>query len=152
ERARDRVLTPAEIKALWHALDTVGGPVCDAIRLLLLTGQRRSEVARMTWREIEGDTWQLPKERTKNARAHTVPLSQQALAVIKAQPKIGEYVFSTGTKAVANFSRTKSEIDAIMKPERPWVVHDLRRTVATNLQKLNVPIHVTEAVLNHRTG
>ena len=72
--------------------------------------------------------------------------------MIEQQPKLSEYVFTTGAKAVANFSRVKCEIDALMKPERPWVVHDLRRTVATNLQKLNVPIHVTEAVLNHRTG
>jgi integrase len=139
EHARDRVLTPAEIKALWHALDSVGGSVCAAIKLLLLTGQRRSEVAGQRRAEIDGDTWQLPGERTKNGRPHAVPLSHQALQVIERQPKLSEYVFTTGAKAVANFSRVKCEIDALMKPQAPWVIHDLRRTVATNLQKLNVP-------------
>jgi len=153
EQSRDRVLSPAEIKSLWHALDTVGGPACAAIKLLLLSGQRRSEVSHMTWSELNGDTWVLAKERTKNRKAaHVVPLSRQARELIEQQPRISEYVFTSGNRPVANFARVKQEIDALMKPEAPWVVHDLRRTVATNLQKLNVPIHVTEAVLNHRTG
>jgi integrase len=153
ERSRDRVLNDTEIRSLWRACDAVGGPAAAAIKLLLLTGQRRSEVSHMAWNEIEGDTWTLTKERTKNRKAaHVVPLSRQAQELIEQQPRIGDYVFTSGSKPVANFTRIKEEIDAIMKPDAPFVVHDLRRTVATNLQKLNVPIHVTEAVLNHRSG
>jgi integrase len=153
EPTRERVLSAAEIKALWHALDTVGGPVCAAIRLLLLCGQRRSEVALMRWSEIDGDTWQLSGARTKNGKAHTVPLSRQALAVIEQQPKISgcDLVFTSGGKP-ANFSRVKIEIDKIMRPETPWVVHDLRRSVASHMAALGVALPTIEKVLNHASG
>src|SRR5262249_17859216 len=136
----------------WRTLDTVGGPASAAIKLLLLTGQRRGEVAGMMWHEIYGDVWQLPKEKTKNRRAHNVSLSRQALTVIEQQPKAGEHVFTNGSKPIANFSRVKQEIDAIMKPERPWVVHDLRRTCASGMQRLGVRAEVIERALNHVSG
>src|SRR5262249_5687510 len=153
ERARERERSTAEIASLWHALDTVGGPACAAIKLLLLTGQRRSEVGQMTWSEIDGkNVWQLPKVRTKNRRQHIVPLSRQALAVIERQPKISEYVFTNGGKAIANFSRVKTDVDRIMKPDAPWVVHDLRRTCASGMQRLGVRAEVIERALNHVSG
>jgi integrase len=153
EPTRERVLSPAEIRALWHALDTVGGPVCAAIRLLLLCGQRRSEVALMKWSEIDGDTWLLAGTRTKNGKAHTIPLATQALAVIEQQPKISgcDFVFTSGGK-LANFSRVKIEIDKIMRPEASWVIHDLRRSVASHMAALGVALPTIEKVLNHASG
>jgi integrase len=148
ETARDRVLSPAEIKALWHALDAVGGPNCDAIRLLLLTGQRRGEVAGMAWSEIDGDVWTLPKERTKNGRAHVVPLSPQALAIIAQQPRTRDHVFGPHT----DFPRSKQRIDAVMKPAAPWTIHDIRRSVASHLAALGVALPTIEKILNHASG
>jgi integrase len=152
EATRERVLTEAEIRSLMAALDAIRGPAAAAIKLLLLTGQRRSEVAGMMWSEIDGDRWLLAGARTKNGKAHAVPLSRHALAVIEQQPRINDFVFTSGGRPVANFSRVKREIDAIMKPEAPWVVHDLRRTVASGMAGLGVALPVIEKVLNHSSG
>jgi integrase len=155
ERKRDRVLSDGEIIALWHACENIGGPEGGCVKLLLLTGQRRSEIAGMRRSEIDADVWRLPRERTKNATPHAVPLSAQALAIIDAMRQFAgsDYVFTTTGKApLAHFDQTKAEIDARMKPSTPFVLHDLRRTVATGLQKLKVPLEVTEAVLNHTSG
>ena len=131
----------------------------------------------MKWSELDLDAcvWSLPKERTKNKRDHELPLSVAAVDIIKALPRIGDkkdgFVFTTtGRSAVSGFSRFKTTIDKTMlelakeaakargddpaKVEAlaPWILHDLRRTVATNLQKLGVKLEVTEAVLNHVSG
>ena len=154
ERSRDRVLSPAEIKALWHALDTVGGPACMAAKLMLYTGQRRSECAGIRFDELDGNVWSLPKERTKNGRPHSITLSRQALAVIEQQPRISDsdYVFTAGSKPVANFSRVKLAVDRVMKPECPWCWHDTRRTAASGMQRLGVRAEVIERALNHVSG
>jgi integrase len=183
ERARERVLDDAEIKLAWQAFESLGWPFGPIGKLLLLTGARRDEVASMEWRELdlEAGVWRIPKERTKNKRAHEVPLSATAVDILKGlprvEPKRGKdgkvrpaLVFSTtGATAVSGFSRAKDAIDAAImvrlqeeakargdNPEEikapDWVIHDLRRTVATNLQKLGVRLEVTEAVLNHVSG
>jgi integrase len=154
ERSRDRVLSPAEIKALWHALDIVGGPACAAVKLMLCTGQRRGECAALRFDELDGNVWSLPKERTKNGRPHSITLSRQALAVIEQQPRISDsdYVFTAGSKPVANFSRVKLDVDRVMKPERPWCWHDTRRTAASGMQRLGVRAEVIERALNHVSG
>jgi integrase len=183
ERPRDRVLDDTEIKLAWQAFESIGWPFGPIGKLLLLTGARRDEVASMEWRELdlEAGVWRIPKERTKNKRAHDVPLPAAAVDILKGlphvEPKRGSdgrvrpaLVFSTtGATAVSGFSRAKDAIDVgiteklqaeakargddpagIKTPD--WVIHDLRRTVATNLQKLGVRLEVTEAVLNHVSG
>jgi integrase len=154
ERARERVLSADEIRSLWLAADAVGGPACSVIKLLLLTGQRRSEVAGMTWGEINGGVWSLPGSRTKNGEPHSIPLPKQALAEIEQQPRIGDYVFSNdGTKPVGDFTRPKKAIDAIMRPTTAFVVHDIRRTVATTMaEDLRIAPHIIEVLLNHISG
>jgi integrase len=154
EKSRDRALSPAEINPLWHALGIVGGPTAAAAKVMLLTGQRRGEVSGMRWDELARDTWSLPKERTKNGRPHTITLSRQALAVIEQQPRIydSDYVFTGGRKPVADFSRIKLAVDRVMKPERPWCWHDLRRTAASGMQRLGVRSEVIERALNHVSG
>ena len=162
---RDRVLSDDEIKWLWRACGQLGEPFGPLLKLLLLTGQRRSEVAEMTWAELTDDTWSLPASRTKNARAHTVPLSRQARDLIADVHRIAGagYVFTTnGSTPVSGWSKTKRRLDAKMldlaraeKPDAtipPWTVHDLRRTVASGLQKLGVALPVTEKILNHVSG
>jgi integrase len=155
EHARNRVLSDGEIIALWHACEEIGGPEGAYVKILLLCGQRRSEVAGMRRSEIAADVWTLPANRTKNRQVHTIPLSAQALAIIDAMPRFAgsDYVFTTTGKApFGHFDRIKTEIDARMKSSTPFVLHDIRRTVATGLQKLGIRLEVTEAVLNHTGG
>jgi len=155
EKSRERILSPAEIKALHDALTTVGSPIAGAALLMLYTGQRRSECAGLAHSEIEGDVWLLPGTRTKNKRAHAVPLSTQMRELIAQQPVKpgGPFVFSyDGSHAIGGFDRLKTEVDAVMKPEKPWTWHDLRRTVASGLAGLGVQLPVIEKILNHASG
>jgi integrase len=154
EQARDRVLTDAETIALWHACDTVGGSAGSVVKLLLLTGQRCGEVVGMRRSEISGDVWTLPPERTKNKQRHEVPLSTQALAIIDTVPGVDrDFLFtSSDTRRLGNMAQAKVALDTHMKPAQPWVVHDVRRTVATGLAKLGVDLPVIEKCLNHKGG
>jgi integrase len=163
ETPRDHVLSDDEIKLVWAACEQIGWPFGPIGKLLLLTGARRDEVAGMTWAELNLDarTWTLPSSRTKNKREHVVPLSDTAVNILKALPrnegKAGLVFTTTGRTPVSGFSKAKVEIDAAIvklagKPMPDWIFHDIRRTVATGLQKLNVKLEVTEAVLNHVSG
>jgi integrase len=124
--------------------------------LLILTGQRRGEVAEMRWSEVdlERRAWILPAARAKNGLAHEIPLSTQAIAIIEGLPRQQnqDLVFTvTGNTAVSGFSNAKDKLDA-KSGVKDWTVHDLRRTVATGLQRLGARLEVTEAVLNHVSG
>jgi integrase len=155
EHARERILSDDEIRALWLACDAIGAPAGACVKALLLTGQRRSEVAGMRRSEITGDVWTLAPERTKNKQRHDVPLSTQVLAIIEAMPQIAgaDYIFtSVGRAPLGHFDRTKRLINAHMEPETPWVPHDLRRTAASGMAKLGIRLPVIEKVLNHSSG
>jgi integrase len=165
ERRRDRPLTDTEIKAIWNAAG--GYPFGSVVRLLLLTGQRRSEVAGMKWSELDDPgnptLWTIPTERAKNGVRHNVPLSPQAAALIASLPRQnGEFVFSTrgGNVPVSGFSKAKVGIDKAagfldeggqpIEGKKPWRLHDLRHTCGTGLQSLRIPADVIGAVLNHK--
>jgi integrase len=164
ENKRERVLSDDELNLVWSAAESLGRPFGPVIHLLILTGARRDEVAGMRWSEIDLETkvWTLPAARSKNRREHQVPLSDSAVAIVKALPRHDkvDFVFSTnGRTAVSGFSKVKVNVDAWIAarlgeraPMPDWVIHDLRRTVATNLQKLGVRLEVTEAVLGHTSG
>ena len=155
EQARERVLSPAEIRSLWHALDVVGGPIAAAAKMALLTGQRRSECAALSRSELDGDVWLLPGSRTKNKKPHAVALSRQARELIAHQPLKpgGPFIFSSdGSKPISGFSHLKREVGAHMRTEKPWVWHDLRRTAASGMQRLGIRAEVIERCLNHRSG
>ena len=151
---RERVLSDEELRAVWNA--TGGELAFDSIvRLLMLTGQRRGEVAGMTWNEIsaDGKTWTIPGVRTKNGAEHVVPLSRQAQAIIAAQPRRSatDLVFPARRGPFNGWPVAKDRLDHASGVSG-WVLHDLRRTVATNLQRLGVRLEVTEAILNHVSG
>ena len=112
EQSRDRVLTDDELRAVWQAADKSGYPFGPIVQMLILTGQRRSEVAEMTRSEIVGDTWTLPRERVKNGRHHEVPLSRQAHTLLRALPHIGdEYVFTvSGSTPYTGFHKGKAQL------------------------------------------
>ena len=154
EQARDRVLNDDEIKTLWRACAAVGPLAGPAIQLMLLTGQRCGEVVGMKRSEISGDVWTLPPERTKNKQRHEVPLSAQALAIIEAVPGVDkDYLFtSSPTRRLGNMAPVKVALDTQMKPAQPWVLHDLRRAVASGMARLGVKLPVIEKVLNHVSG
>jgi integrase len=153
---RERILDDGEIAALWRACGEEG--VFGALaRLLLLVGCRRSEAAGMRWSEInEAERlWALPRERVKNGVPHIIPLSPQALDIVVAQPRFvgSDLVFTNnGTKQIGGFGRSKRSLDQRMKPARQWVLHDLRRTAASGMQRLGIRTEVVEACLNHRSG
>jgi integrase len=154
ERSRDRFLSDDEIKSVWVAGNEIGGAAGACIKILLLTGQRRGEVAGMRRAEIDKDIWILPPERTKNGKRHSVPLSRQAMAIVESSLQIVggvDYVFpgARGGK-LAGFSRIKAVLDARVTFKERWTLHDLRRTVASGMARIGVPLPVIECVLNHR--
>ena len=176
-KARDRVLTDSELTLVWRAAGTESPTLRALHRLLLLTGQRREEVAALDWKELDraAAEWRLPGARSKNAEGHTVPLSDLAIAELDALaggerwPKRGLALTTTGTTPISGYSRAKRRLDNAMldlaradatergdNPDEqelaPWVLHDLRRTLATGLQRLGVRFEVTEAALNHVSG
>jgi integrase len=147
---RERTLTDAEVAKLWIALpvDSAYGRI---IRLILLTGCRREEIASLQWAEIdfEARTITLPKERTKNKQQHVVPLSDAAMQVLQDIPRRDRtHVFGKRVGGFSAWSKSKRELDAVLAIE-PWCLHDLRRTVRTGLGKIGVQPHIAEACLNH---
>jgi integrase len=155
EKSRNRVLDDAELRRVWEAAGKIGYPFGTMVRLLIATGQRRDEVAKMGWQEIDLDkrTWTLARERTKNDSVHEVPLNDVAFNILKTIPHQSAFVLSTnGTAAASNYSQNKRRLDSLLPGLPDWRLHDLRRTCATGLAKLGVPVHVTEALLNHKSG
>lgn len=180
--SRDRVLSDEEVACAWLAADTIGYPFGSMVKLLLLTGQRREEVSALEWAELDQGArlWTLPSERAKNRVVHDVPLSDSAVAVLDAiakrkprsdgkWPRRGYVFTSDGEQPVRGYSYAKQRMDkefarvaAARAAERGelalapdtvrWVFHDLRRTLATGLQRLGIRFEVTEAVLNHLSG
>ena len=153
ETARDRVLTDAELRAVWRAAEKEGYPFGTIVQLLILTGQRRGEVAGMAFSELylKSGLWILPRERVKNGRRHEVPLPRQAIEILKAAPQIGDqYVFTiNGTGPFGGFSKARARLDVDIPS---WTLHDLRRTAASGMAKLGVSLVVIEKVLNHVSG
>jgi integrase len=161
---RDRVLTDAEIKAIWATCDTMAYPFGTMIQLLLVTGQRRDEIAQMRWKEIDFDAriLRLAAERVKTNRSHEVPLSPLAIEILSKLPRFKpesggddseHFVFTTtgGRRPYSGFSKSKKVLDARSKAQ-DWRIHDLRRTAATNMARLGIPVSTISKVLNHVSG
>jgi integrase len=175
---RTRVLSDDEIRHVWLAADKIGFPYGTVIKGLILTGQRKTEVADLPRKEIIMKTadlnephWLLPSERAKNRREHVVPLAPEMLTLLTDLPKLNTnpdmYFVNNRGNRLDGWSDAKSKIDyeilvlhrkaAIERGEDPatveameeWVFHDLRRTVATKMGALRIQPHVIEAVLNH---
>ncbi len=158
EVERDRVLTDDEIAALWGAWDNMGFPFGAISKMLLVTGQRRNEAANMRWSDIDLDDalWTLPREITKGARSHEVPLAPLAVELLGSLPRIGEndFVFGTGRrgdKPPSGFSDAKIRADQ-WSGVKGWVLHDLRRTVGTGMARLGIADQTISRVLNHAEG
>lgn len=154
---RDRALNDNEVLLLWKATEAnYYYPFDPFVRLLLLTGQRRGEVAGMRLSEISGGVWTIPARRTKNGVEHQVPLSKAALQIVRSLPRDNDLLFSTnGTTPISGFSKAKRQLDAAVENVPPgisllpWSLHDLRRTFSTGANALGVDPIVVEKVLNH---
>jgi integrase len=166
---RTRVLSLPELSQLWTQFQALHcQPMADALKLLLLLGQRRNEVASMKWQDLDlaKGLWSLPREATKNKLPHTVPLSDCVLKIIKQQKRLiivdGEtkrktpcpYVFSTtGTTPVSGWGKAKVALtDGLEKNKiilADWRIHDLRRTVSTNLGDMGYHNEDIDLLLNH---
>jgi len=162
-KPRNRVLSDDELADIWHALGA--GHFANIVHLLILTGLRRNEVGDLGWSEIDAANavLRLPGDRVKNGIPHTVQLSDAALGIIAAQPKRlhRDLVFGAAQRGFNGWGHCKRRLDERIadarkaskaKPMPPWVLHDIRRTVATRLGDLGVQPHVVEAVLNHQSG
>ena len=158
ETPRDRILTDGELRALWDAADALEQPYRGFVQLLILTGQRRGEVSGLTWSELDLETklWTLPAGRAKNGVEHTIPLSDQAVAIVRSLPRIAgsEFVFSiSGRSQIRGYGIIKRRLDALMPADiPPWVLHDIRRTVASGMARLGINLPVIEKLLNHVSG
>jgi integrase len=151
---RDRVLTDRELAQIILAARPMSGPYGGIVELLALTGQRREEVAAMTWGELDlhQRVWTLPKSRTKNAKEHAVHLSEQSMAVLLRTTVRGPFVFTVlGSKPFREFSRAKQQIDEL-SGVTGWRLHDLRRTCVSGMARLGVAPHVADKILNHQSG
>lgn len=172
--ARERVLTDRELGMVWRAAGQLDYPFAPFVRLLIATGQRRDEAGKLDWSELDRDTvtWTIPSDRTKNGKPHIVPLNALAAGILDevamlltkcddVWPTKGLVFTTTGKTGISGYSRAKARLDhhiaelaveTKVEPPLPWRLHDLRRTLATGLQRLGVRFEVTEAVLNHLSG
>jgi integrase len=156
ETVRDRVLSLDELRLVWRAAERQGFPFGPIIKLLILTGQRRSEVGGMEWGEIdlENRLWTILATRAKNRRQHTIPLSPQAMGIIKGLPRFSgsKFCFTVRNTAPSGFAKAKERLDKSIAPIKPWTIHDIRRSTATGLAGLGVNLPVIERLLNHVSG
>jgi len=175
EKSRDRILTDDELRLVWRGAEIIGWPFGPLVQSLILTVQRRDEVADMKRTELrpQDRLWVIPKERVKNGQEHEVPLSELASALFEGLPQIGRsgLVFTmTGETPVSGFSRAKKRLDAeilklqkvdagkrgddpeAVRPIPDWTLHDLRRTGASGMARLGVNLPVIEKILNHTSG
>jgi len=174
--SRNRVLSEPELREVWNAsLDNDHGRI---VKLLILTGQRRNEIADLAWPEIDQDKRQidLPEHRTKNGRPHSVPLSAEAFEILKARTDERDLLFGRGAGGFSGWSKAKADLDeriaanrkkaGIRKTMPPWTLHDIRRTVVTHLVESRTrnngsskeetwsfaQPHVVEMLVNHVSG
>jgi integrase len=157
EVPRDRTLDAMELRALWPA-SSGDDPAAQAVRLMILTGCRRNEVGHMRWSEVDAERrlWTIPAERSKNGRAHAVPLSAQAWRVLSGVPRFVDcdFVFTLdGQVPINHWGGAKARLSAKAGIDPAgWRLHDLRRTCAAGMQALGVSVAVIERALNHVGG
>jgi integrase len=154
EQSRDRILGKDEVQRFWASCDELGWPFGPCFKLLLVTAQRRDEVARMKWSDVNLDdaVWMLPRQQTKSDRQHDVPLSPLALSILESLPHNGDFVFTTtGKSPISGFSKAKARLDGLSEVSA-WRLHDLRRTAASGMAEIGIAPHIIEKVLNHSSG
>lgn len=160
--ARERVLTPQELAEVFQASLIYPYPFGPIVSLLVLTGLRRGEAAALKWEWF--DTTEcvitIPNTETKNRRAHSFPYGDMVAGVVDALPETSDYLFPAGCSHVRGiptshfngWGKAKPKFDATLKDVAPYTLHDLRRTFDSTMASLEVPLHVTDKLLNHVSG
>jgi integrase len=153
-KPRERVLSDAELSAIWRAAgDDEYGKI---VRLLILTGCRRAEVGDMAWTEIDLDrgTWTIPAARSKNGRAHTLPVMPMMGEIVASVPRMvtRNQLFGARSHGFTNWTLPKPVLDKRSGVTEPWTIHDIRRTVATRMNDIGIAPHIVEQILNHQSG
>jgi integrase len=171
EQERERVLNVTEIETLWRAWERMAWPFGSMLQLLLITGQRREEVASMRWSDIRPRAsqqvrpdatvtsiewvWTIPRENTKGDRSHEVPLSPLASEILGSLPQLqSPYVFparGNNNSHASGYSRAKARSDELSGIS-DWRIHDLRRTVGTGMASIGIAVSTISKVLNHAEG
>jgi integrase len=151
-KIRSRVLGDEELRRIWKAAEEFGYPFGPVAQLLMLTGQRRGEVCRMRWLDVDLRERLWVMGDTKGGRPHAVPLPERACAILGCLPRLGTHVFTTQRdRPVSGFARVKRRLDRTSGIE-DWVFHDLRRTVRTALARFGFEKSVCDRVLGHATS
>ena len=150
-QSRDRVLSDAELAAVWRAVrDDDFGKI---VKLLILTGARRAEISALRWSEVASNTITISAQRSKNGKAHTLTLPPLAMEILRSVPRRGDCVFGKNGKGFARWSFWAEKLRARLGGSvRPWRLHDLRRSAATGMAEIGVQPHIIEAILNHVSG
>ena len=151
ERARDRILSDDEIRAVWNAAKA-NGTFGAFVRVALLTGQRKEKVASMKWEDIDGSVWHVPSEKREKGNAGDLELPLLALEIINSQPRFvsNKHVFAgRGDGHFSGFSEGKKTFDAKLPPMPRWVIHDLRRTARSLMSRAGVRPDIAERVMGH---
>jgi integrase len=148
---RERVLTDSELKRVWDACGD-NSEYSKIIRLIVLTGLRRQEIGGLRWSEfndLDAGIVTIPSARSKNRRSHTVTLSPMALAIILSVKRREGHDNLFGASGFVNWGHSKAALDDRLGEMEPWIIHDIRRTAATRMCDLGIPMHVVDGVLNH---
>jgi len=149
ERRRKRILTDAEIKAIWNC---DGGSYDALIKLALLTAQRRDKLRTLRWDDVRGDIWTIRTEPREKGNPGQLRLPKLALDIIAKQPRLNAYVFSgRGEGPIASSGYHKAQFDKLCGVE-DWRVHDLRRTARSLMARAGVQTEIAERVLGHTQG
>jgi integrase len=152
-KQRERTLDDQELRAIWRQAEEFGYPFGTLVKALILTGQRLSEIAELSRPEIRDKQLHIPAERMKNKQEHILPLTAQMQELLQALPQwsAGDYLFSTtnGMRPISGFSKYKTRFDRGLDVD-PWQLHDIRRTVRTNLAKAQVPVFDAELIIAHQ--
>lgn len=160
ENRRDRILSEVEVKAFWERLDVANmtGLTKLALKLQLVTAQRKGEIAGAEWRDIDGGWWTIPKEKAKNGLSHRVPLSPMALELLKQVKELSggsRWIFPSKFRPTRHI--TEPAIDRAVRNNKNvfgfhFVPHDLRRTAASLMTGAKIPRLVVSKILNHVEG
>jgi integrase len=153
ERARDRILTDDELRAVWKAAEASPGPFGYLVRYILLTATRRNEAARMSDAELSGDDWIIPGARYKTKIDHVIPLSEATRDLLASIPRIKgiPYIFTTGDQPISGFTKFKEAFDEDCGV-CDWTIHDLRRTARSLMSRAGVDADHAERCLGHVIG
>ena len=152
--ARARILTDSELVAIWQRAEQVGYPYGRIVQLLILTGQRRGEIAGLRRSWIQNGEIVYPPGFVKNSREHVVPLGHMATELIGELPESADLLFPSrlsNERPFNGFSKSKRSFDRPLSFD-DYTLHDIRRTFSSTMARLGAPIHITEKLLNHTSG